>query len=315
MSVDKINSKVAEVAATTTTTVVADSAEVPVAVEEHVADAAVAVAVVVAVVAAVAAAEAEDIRRWFSNSNRPAACAVPAAVEEGVAVEAFAHAAAQPPPDPADVPLMESSSEGAAASTSRNSPAPQMTAAGQRNPRIRKPTQRLRSSDLSQRLHTTFNSPGRKVSEEEEALEALEAEEEEGARPRRKAAADGEALRTFLMQRSKNRARPTTTTMPGGGGSSSSGASAGGAGGVAPAGALRKRVRSKSSGDRDRKRKRKRVRNGVREGGGDEGGAGGDDGSSGSSGDGVNRGGPAHRRDWGLREVMLSLTPPYKLNP
>lgn len=27
----------------------------------------------------------------------------------------------------------------------------------------RKPTQRLRSSDLSQRLHTTFNSPGRKV--------------------------------------------------------------------------------------------------------------------------------------------------------
>ena len=80
------------------------------------------------------AVEVQDIRRWFSN--RPSCAVATGAETSAIAVEALPHAAAQPPPEPAAVPVMESSSE-AAALTSRNASAHQMTAAGQRDPRIR----------------------------------------------------------------------------------------------------------------------------------------------------------------------------------
>jgi len=76
-----------------------------------------------------------DIRRWFSRPS-PAACVAPAAVEEVSAPEEPAHAPEHQEPIQRNGLVKRSSGE-ATARASRTPLAAKMTAAGQRNPRIR----------------------------------------------------------------------------------------------------------------------------------------------------------------------------------
>ena len=135
--------------------------------------------------------------------------------------------------------------------------------------------------------------------------QATEAEEEASVvRPRRKAAKEGEAMRSFLLERAMSRGRG------GGRGGRGGGRGGRGAGGGSPA-ARRPvillevgRKRPVSRGAAAAARKRARLADG---GGGDSprGGAAGDDSASstGSAEGAGKQAGPAHRRDWGLREI------------